>query len=102
MANIRHRTTAVALGVLLFSGFTGTAAYATTTPYPPQTPTPTVSGVKSSTTPATSPKAEVLGSSLPRTGTDVALWVLAGGALVAGGSAMVAGSHHRRLNTHKH
>lgn len=95
MANIRHRTAAVALCTLFLSGSATAAAFAST-PYPPGTPTPTVSGIKATATDPSDPQVEAQrASSLPRTGTDVALWVLAGGALVAGGSAMVAGSRRR-------
>jgi LPXTG-motif cell wall-anchored protein len=39
-------------------------------------------------------------ASLPRTGTDVALWIMAGGGLVAGGSALVVSSRRRRASSH--
>lgn len=99
MANIRLRTAAVALGTLILSGSATAAAFATT-PYPPETPKPTVSGVHATSTGPAAPQVEARSaSSLPRTGTDVALWVLAGGALVAGGSAMIVGSR-RRIGEH--
>lgn len=69
--------------------------------YPPPTPSPTVSGVKVANTPTSSSPAaaDVAGSSaaaLPRTGTDVAVWTLGGGALLIGGSALVLASRRRR------
>lgn len=99
MSNVQLRTAAVALGTLILSGSATAAAFATT-PYPPQTPSPTVSGVHATTTSPSAPHVEAQSAaSLPRTGTDVALWVLAGGALMAGGSAMVFGSR-RRIGGH--
>jgi LPXTG-motif cell wall-anchored protein len=101
MAIHRRRTGAVALGTVLLSGATAAAAYASTA-YPPATPSPTVSGVRASNTPPAELPTVVAGqaASLPRTGTDVALWVIAGGGLLAGGSALVVSSRRRRANSH--
>jgi LPXTG-motif cell wall-anchored protein len=101
MASHRLRTPAVALGLVLISGAAAAAANASTA-YPPSTPTPTVSGVKASLTPDVTDAAtvEAQASSLPRTGTDVALWIMAGGGLVAGGSALVVSSRRRRASSH--
>jgi LPXTG-motif cell wall-anchored protein len=99
----RRRNAAVALGTMLISGAATTAAYASTA-YPPATPSPTVSGVKASnTTPPAQPAAFGVqaqqAATLPRTGTDAALWVIAGGGLIAGGSALVISSR-RRTGSH--
>jgi LPXTG-motif cell wall-anchored protein len=89
-----RRTAAVAIGTVLLSGPVAAVAYAAT-PYPPTSPSPTVSGVEVSQT-ATGPGGEVQhAASLPRTGTDVALWVIAAAALVASGAGLVVGSRRR-------
>jgi LPXTG-motif cell wall-anchored protein len=101
MAIHRLRTAAVALGIVLISGAAAAAANASTA-YPPSTPSPTVSGVRASLTPSdhTPPVVAQQAASLPRTGTDAALWVIAGGGLVAGGSALVLSSRRRRASSH--
>jgi LPXTG-motif cell wall-anchored protein len=99
MAIHRLRTAAVALGIVLISGAAAAAANASTA-YPPSTPSPTVSGVRASLTPSDAPTVVAQAASLPRTGTDAALWVIAGGGLVAGGSALVLSSRRRRASSH--
>jgi LPXTG-motif cell wall-anchored protein len=101
MAFHRLPTAAVTLGIVLISGAAAAAAHASTA-YPPSTPSPTVSGVKASFTPPAdaTPVVAQRAASLPRTGTDAALWVIAGGGLVAGGTAMVISSRRRRASSH--
>ena len=73
--------------------------------YAPAMPSPSVSGVKVEATQTagatTAPiVASTGGSALPRTGADVAVWTVTGGALIAGGTAMVVASRRRRTARH--
>lgn len=85
--------TAVAVPLLLAPS----AAWAATA-YPPTVPGPTVSGTKVGPAPTvqgTKVSADTEGSALPRTGTEVMVWVLSGGALVAAGVGLVAAGRRR-------
>lgn len=82
-----------------------TPALAHADDYAPAMPSPSVSGVKVEATQTggatTAPiVASTGGSALPRTGADVAVWTVTGGALIAGGTAMVVASRRRRTARH--
>ena len=98
--------TALAGGLLALSPI----SFAAADDYPPSEPSATVEGVKvapgtdgDAGSPASSDAPSVESSNaaaLPRTGADVLVWTLAGGGLLVGGAAMVAGSRRRRTARH--
>jgi LPXTG-motif cell wall-anchored protein len=95
--NVRRSAAGLTLGLALaVSG--ASAAFAADPTYPPTTPSPTTSGVVVSTdAPSVADtSAEVVESdALPRTGTDVLEWSLAGLGLVAAGAALVVVTRRR-------
>lgn len=110
MSSTARRTVlagALAGGVLALAPV---AAFAADDSYAPTVPVPTVSGVAASTTPPAGPEVASTtagnatagdtsvassGAALPRTGADVLVWTITGGALIVGGSTLVAASRRR-------
>lgn len=95
----------VIASVVIAGAVTLTPALAHADDYAPAVPSPSVSGVKVEATQGagatTAPiVASTGGSALPRTGADVAVWTITGGALILGGTAMVATSRHRKTARH--
>ncbi|GAB3592704.1 hypothetical protein GCM10027446_13790 [Angustibacter peucedani] len=93
--NVRRSAAGLTLGLaLVVSG--ASAAFADAT-YPPSTPSPTssVAHVSSPTVLDTDAEVSPSADALPRTGTDVLEWSIAGLGLVAAGAALVVVTRRR-------
>jgi LPXTG-motif cell wall-anchored protein len=95
MKRSMHRSAAaLGLGTAVLLG-TPVSALAGSTDYPAPSPSATVTGVDASVAPAADVTVADSGSALPRTGTDVAISLIAGAGLVGGGALLVASSRRK-------